>query len=88
MADFKSNSYSYIAITETVNSVQINTKYQIELYVLDRNTWYYITENKQMCSGFFKLLPTKLFVYKFYIFDMYRYKQNLALNNRHGVDMP
>ena len=50
---------------------------QIELLVLDNNTWNYLTDCKQM-SSFKEMLPIHLKI-------IYMYKQDLALNNHQGL---
>ena len=47
------------------------------------NTWNHLAVCKQMSFGLFKNVFYKLFVYKSYIW--YMYKPNLALNNLQGL---
>ena len=49
------------------------------LFVLDRNTWNYLTVRKQMISGSYKSNVTDSFTN--HIKHMYMYKEDLALNN-------
>ena len=59
---------------------------QLKLLRLDRHTWNHLTVRKQMNSGGFKLNVTnKRFVFKSNMFNIYIYKQDLALNNQKGL---
>ena len=53
---------------------------QLEILVLNSNTWNYLTVCKQMMPDLFKNLNYKLFAYKSYM-----YEQDLALNNSQGL---
>ena len=48
---------------------------------INSNIQRHLIECKQMNSGLFKNVTNKLFVYRSYIFKIYMYKQDLALNN-------
>ena len=51
--------------------------------MLDRNTWNHFIVCEQMSSGLFRAVTYKLFIK--YIFDIYMYVQDLALNNPQGL---
>ena len=53
-----SNVVSYrLEYLKSFKCVQRNNKYLMKLFVLDRNTWNYVTGCKLMKSDLFKMLP-------------------------------
>ena len=55
---------------------------QIKQYALDGSDWNHFTKYKQMSSGSFKNNITyKLFFNKSNIFNLYKYEQDLIVNN-------
>ena len=60
---------------------QINDYSWIELFLLDRNTWNNLTVSEKMNSGSFKRVIYKMCLQITYIYLIYMYKEDLALNN-------
>ena len=71
--------------------MEINDWYQIELLVLDNNTWNDLTVYTRMSSDSIKNATYKLFAHKLYIYIyiyyiyIYIYKHDLTLNNIQGL---